>query len=166
VIAFALVALALAPWSHPLAFDELPGWDTGRSGNRRSAYVGNGQRAGTTWESAAWIARGVRYRDEATADPPNRTLRNLPHEAVIVWAVIYNPVASGQKRIRLVLKNAKRFSCCEAAHVAGGEWELTGSGRGHAYSAIVRIYFGSRPSRAMQREGQRALDALQLPTAR
>ena len=42
-------------------------------------------------ESAAWIATGVRYRDNATADPPSRTLQNLPRRAVIVWAVIYEP---------------------------------------------------------------------------
>ena len=38
-----------------------------------------------------------------------------------------------------MLTAAKRFDCCEAAPVAGGEWELTGAGPGRAYSVIVRI---------------------------
>jgi hypothetical protein len=117
-------------------------------------------------ESAAWIARSVRYLDDPTADPPNKTLQHLPRQAVIVWAVIYSPVESGQKPIRLALNNAKYFACCEASYVAGGEWELTGSGRGRAYSVIVRIYFGSRPTGAMRAEAQRALNRLQLPPPR
>lgn len=166
MIASALAALALAPWSHPLAFGHLAGWDTGRSGNTRSAYVGHTHRATTPLESAAWIARSVRYLDDPTADPPNKTLQHLPRQAVIVWAVIYSPVESGQKPIRLALNNAKYFACCEASYVAGGEWELTGSGRGRAYSVIVRIYFGSRPTGAMRAEAQRALNRLQLPPPR
>lgn len=158
--------LALAPWSHPLAFGHLAGWDAGRSGNTRSAYVGQGQRATTPLESAAWIARGVRYLDDPTADPPNKTLQHLPRQAVIVWAVISSPVESGQRPIRLAFDKAKHFACCEAAYVAGGEWELTGSGRGRAYSVIVRIYFGSRPTGAMRAEAQRALSRLQLPPPR
>jgi hypothetical protein len=115
-------------------------------------------------ESAAWIARGVRYRDDPTADPPNKTLRRLPPNAVIVWAVIYsNPGAGRQKPIPLALTAAKRFECCEAAAVPGGEWELTGAGPGRAYSVIVRIYFGSRPTSAMRAQAQRALDQLHLP---
>lgn len=163
MIASALAVLALAPWSHPLAFGRLAGWDTGASGNTRSAYVGQGQRATTPLESTAWIARGVRYRDDPTADPPNRTLQRLPPRAVIVWAVIYSPVQTGQSPIRLVLNRAKRFACCEAATVAGGDWELSGTKHG-AYSVIIRIYFGSRPSSAMRTGAQRALSRLQLPS--
>ena len=117
-------------------------------------------------ESAAWIATGVRYRDDPTADPPNKTLQRLPRNAVIVWAVIYtNPgAARKQKPIRLTLTAAKRFDCCEAAAAAGGEWELTGAGLGRAYSVIVRIYFGSRPTSAMRAQAQRALNQLKLPS--
>jgi hypothetical protein len=80
--------------------------------------------------------------------------------------VIYNPAPTGQKPIRLTLTAAKRFDCCEAAPVAGGEWELTGAGPGRAYSVIVRIYFGSRPTSAMRQQAQHALDQLALPPPR
>lgn len=161
------VAAAIAPWSRPLSFGRLPGWETGRSGNTCSAYVGPATRIGVPVESAAWIARGVRYRDDPTADPPNKTLQRLPPNAVIVWAVTYNsPAAGRQKPIRLALTAAKRFECCEAAAVPGGEWELTGAGPGRAYSVIVRIYFGSRPTSAMRGQAQRALNHLELPSPR
>ncbi len=159
-----LVALALAPWLHPLAFQLLPGWHTGASGNTRSAYIGPGTHLAVPEESTAWIARNVRYRDEATADPPNKTLAHLPSNGVIVWAVIFDPAAKGEKPIRLDLAKAKHFACCEAESVLGGEYELTGAGPGRGYSAIVRVYFGSRPTPALRAEAQRALDQLELPT--
>jgi hypothetical protein len=90
-------------------------------------------------------ARNVRYRDRATADPPNKTLTSLPPNGMIVWAVIFNPAQSGAKPIRLNLSRAKHFACCEGASLAAGNYELTGSGPGSTYSVIVRIYFGSRP---------------------
>jgi hypothetical protein len=166
VIVPVLLAAAVAPWTHPLSFGQLPGWETGRSGSTRSAYVGRDTRVAVPLESAAWVARDVHYRDEPTADPPNKTLEHLPRRAVIVWAVIYNPAPAGQQPIRLMLSAAKRFDCCEAAPVAGGEWELTGAGPGRAYSVIVRIYFGSRPTSAMRAQAQRALDQLALPSPR
>ena len=153
-----LVALALAPWTHPLAFAPLHGWQTGMSGNTRSAY------GKTVLESSAWIARNVHYHDNATADPPNKTLAHLPRTGVIVWAVIFNPAEKGSRSIRLDLGKAKRFACCEGAYVAGGEYELTGPGR--SYWVIVRIYFGSRPTGALRAEAQRALDRLELPAPR
>ena len=155
-----LVALALAPWTHPLAFAPLHGWQTGMSGNTRSAY------GKTVLESSAWIARNVHYRDDATADPPNKTLAHLPRTGVIVWAVIFNPAEKGSKSIRLDLGKAKRFACCEGAYVAGGEYELSGSGPGRGYYMIVRIYFGSSPTSALRAEAQRALDRLELPSPR
>ncbi|MGD0713314.1 MAG: hypothetical protein ABSB24_03900 [Gaiellaceae bacterium] len=100
MVAF-LAALALAPWAHPLSFRPLLGWQTGMSGTH-SAYVK------TVLESSAWIARNVRYRDDATADPPNKTLKRLPRDGVIVWAVIDNPAQHGAKPIRLDLGKAKR----------------------------------------------------------
>jgi hypothetical protein len=163
MVAF-LAALALAPWSHPLAFGPLPGWQAGSSGDRPSRYVGPPlNRVKTPLESSAWIARNVRYRDDATADPPNRTLAHLPPTGVIVWAVIFNPAQRGESAIRLDLTKARRFACCEGAYVAGGEYELGGSGPGRNYSVIVRIYFGSRPTSASRAEAQRALDHLHLP---
>lgn len=86
-IASLLAALAVAPWTHPLAFD-LRGWHTGSSGTRASP------RAVVSWASSAWAARGVRCRDSPTADPPNGTLEHLSGDTVIVWAVIYSPAAS------------------------------------------------------------------------
>jgi hypothetical protein len=166
VIVAILLAVMVAPWTHPLSFGQLAGWETGHSGNMRSAYVGRNPRVVVPLESTAWIARRVHYRDEPTADPPNKTLKHLPRRAVIVWAVIYNPTPSAQKPIRLMLSAAKRFDCCEAAAVAGGEWELDGTGPGRAYSVIVRIYFGSRPTSAMRQQAQRALDQLALPSPR
>lgn len=165
MIASVLVALAVAPWNHPLTFGHLAGWDTGSSGNTRSVYAG-GARVPVLLESAAWIARGVRYRDDATADPPNKTLKHLSREAVIVWAVIWEPTVVEPTPIRRALDSAKRFACCEAAAIAGGEWELTGAGPSRTYSVIVRIYFGSPPTRAMRAEAQRALDQLRLPPPR
>lgn len=161
-----LAALLLTPWLHPLGFHSLQGWQTGASGNTHSAYVGPGKKLTVPAESTAWIARNVRYRDDATADPPNKTLAHLPKNGVIVWAVIYSPVEKITKPLRLDLNKAKRFNCCEAAYVAGGEYELTGFGAGHAYSAIVRVYFGSRPTAAGRAEAQRALSQLELPPPR
>jgi hypothetical protein len=165
VIASALAALAVAPWTHPLAFAHLPGWQTGSSGTTRSEYAGHNTTT-TPLESAAWIARGIDYSDAATADPPNQTLRHLPAHAVMVWAVIFEPGGTGERTVRLSLSGAKDFPCCEAVGVPGGEWELTGAGPGHRYSLIVRIYFGSRPTPAMRDEAQRALNQLRLPATR
>jgi hypothetical protein len=162
-----LAALALAPWLHPLAFHPLPGWQSGMSGNRHSLYAGPpAKRVAAPLESSAWIARNVRYRDAATADPPNRTLKSLPPNGVIVWAVIFNPAQAGAKPVRLSLRKAEHFACCEATGLAAGDYELTGYGPGRAYSVIVRIYFGSRRTSTLRAEAQRALDQLELPPNR
>lgn len=158
-----LAALVLTPWLHPLGFHSLPGWQTGASGNTQSAYIGPGKRLTVPSESTAWIARNVRYRDDATADPPNKTLAHLPTNGVVVWAVIFDPAQKGTNPLRLDLNRAKRFDCCEATDIAGGEYELTGFGPGRVYSAIVRIYFGARPTTALRAEAQRALNQLELP---
>jgi hypothetical protein len=160
-----LVALAFAPWTHPLAFQPLAGWQTGASGNTRSASVGASRRTHPPQESAAWIARGVRYRDKATADPPNATLMHLPRGSVIVWAVIFDSGWKGEARIRLDMATAKRFACCEAILIPG-EYEMSGYGPGNRYSAIVRVYFGSKPTSALRAEVQHALDRLKLPASR
>lgn len=162
----AFIALAIAPWIHPVAFQPLPGWQTERSGNLRAAPVGN-NRTAAALESAAYMARGVRYDDIPTADPPNRTLQHLPRRAVIVWAVISDDRAALQQEpIRLNLALAKRFACCEAARVAGGQWKLSGAGPGRAYSVIVRVFFGSSPTAAMRKQAQHALSQLRLPSSR
>lgn len=138
------------------------GWRQGSSGNVRSNYSPVGARAA---ESSAWTAHGVRYRDVATADPPNSTISRLPPRAVIVWAVIYSP-ASHADAVHLDVSKARHLPCCEAASVIGGVDELTGTGGGGSYNVIVRIYYGSRPSPALRREAQAALERLRLPAAR
>jgi len=56
-----LVALAVAPWMHPIAFHPIPGWQTGMSGNVPSQYGGpSGKRVAQPVASSAWIARNVR----------------------------------------------------------------------------------------------------------
>jgi hypothetical protein len=160
-----LVALAFAPWAHPLAFQSLAGWQTGASGNKRSVYVGASRRSHPPQESTAWIARRVRYRDKATADPPNATLMQLPRGGVIVWAVIFDSGWKGETRIRLDMATAKSFACCEAIRIAG-EYEMSGYGPGNRYSVIVRVYFGSKPTSALRAEAQRALNRLTLPASR
>lgn len=116
MVAF-LLALAVAPWTRPLAFQAMQGWVTGASGNTNSAYVGHRTRAVVPFESTAWIAKNVRYRDEPTADPPNATLDHLPASGLIVWAVIYNPANSGAP-LWLDLDRARHLKCCEGAYVA------------------------------------------------
>lgn len=161
-----LAALALAPWAHPLAFRPLPGWHTGASGTVNSLYDNASKRVRVPNESAAWTATDVLYRDRVTEDPPNRTLAHLGRHAVIVWAVIFQTERRGQKPIQLDLRLSRHFACCEGEYVAGGLYELTGSGTGAAYSVIVRVYFGSRPTAASRAQAQRALDRLKLPPLR
>ncbi len=45
------------------------------------------------------------------------------------------------------------------------EWELYGWGPRHRYSVLVRIYFGSTPTKTMKAQAQRTLDGLRLPAA-
>lgn len=161
-----VMALALAPWSHPLAFQPIPGWQAGTSGNTHSAYIGHGKWITGPIESAAWIATPrMRYLDPATADPPNTTLRQLPKDAVIVWAVIFSPLRQYEPPIRLDFATAKRYACCEEASVPA-EYEFTGSRPHHAYSVIVRVYFGSQPDARLRAQAQLALRHLTLPTPR
>jgi hypothetical protein len=117
-------------------------------------------------ESAASIATNVRYRNRATADPPNRTLAHLRQDGIVVWAVIFQARPGRLKPIRLDLLRARHLPCCEGAYVAGGVYELTGLGPQRAYSVIVRVYFGSRPTRVVRSQAQRALNRLQLPLPR
>jgi hypothetical protein len=160
-----VMALALAPWSQPLAFQPMPAWHAGASGNTHSAYVGRKKWVTVPLESATWIARGVRYLDPATADPPNKTLAELPNDAVIVWAVVYSPLAPKERPIALDFGKAKRYACCEAANIPA-EYELSGSGPHHAYSVIVRIYFGSQPTTRLRAQAELALRHLKLPAPR
>lgn len=147
------------PWGHPVFFKPFLGWHTGKSGNTRGLYGG-------PVESAAWIAKGVRYTSPATADPPNATLAHLPANAVIVWAVISNPF-NNDRPLRLNLRYARHLACCDGpVAVVGGDDELTGYGPHRAYSVIIRIYYGSTPTAALRATAQRALRHLALPAPR
>ena len=159
-----VAAAALAPWAQPLRFRPLSGWQRGASGTLNSSY-GSVPGIDSPKESTAWTARGVRYRDRPTADPPVATLARLPRQGVVVFAVIYQS-AQRARRIALRLDRAKRYPCCDGTYVAGGEYALAGAGPAAAYSVIVRVYFGSPPTRALRVQAQRALERLELPLPR
>ena len=160
-----VAAVALAPWARPLRFRPLPGWQRGANGTFNSSYGPAGDIASPK-ESTAWLAKGVRYRDRPTADPPGVTISRLPRRAIVVFGVVYQTAKNVQRRIVLRLDKARRYPCCDGSYVAGGEYALTGSGPGLAYSVIVRVYFGSHPTRSMRADAQRALDHLELPLPR
>jgi hypothetical protein len=159
-----LAALAVAPWAQPVRFGPLPGWQTGSSGTLESSY-GPVPDVAAPKEATAWIARGVRYRDRPTADPPNATLSHLPRRGIVVFAAVYESGHKGSP-VRLRFGRARRYPCCDGTYVAGGEYELAGAGPAGAYSVIVRVYFGSPPTSSMRAEAQRALDRLELPAPR
>jgi hypothetical protein len=112
------------------------------------------------------MAKGVRYRDRVRADPPDATLSHLPPRGVVVFAVVYQSAQIAQKRVALRLDGARRYPCCDGTYVAGGEYALVGAGPRGAYSVIVRVYFGSSPTRSLRTQAQRALDHLKLPAPR
>ncbi len=160
-----IAAMAIAPWAQPVRFRPLPGWHAGASGTFASSY-GPVPNNGSPKESTAWMARGVRYRDRRKADPPNATMSRLPPRAILVFAVVYESGSTTGRKIDLRLGRATRYRCCDGTYVAGGEYALAGMGPGAAYSVIVRIYFGSPPTRSMRAQAQHALDRLELPRPR
>jgi hypothetical protein len=160
-----LAALVIAPWAEPVRFRPLPAWQTGSSGTLESSY-GPVPGVPAPKETTAWMARGVRYRDRPTADPPNATLSQLPRHGVVVFATVYESAGHRGKPIDLRLARARRYPCCDGTYVAGGEYELAGAGPGAAYSVIVRVYFGSSPTTSMRTQAQHALDQLELPAPR
>ena len=160
-----VAAVALAPWAQPLRFRPLPGWQSGAGGTIDSHY-GPAPDIAAPKESTAWSATRVQYRDRPTADPPDRTLSRLPRHGIVVFAVVYQSGRTTERRIDLRLDRAKRYPCCDGTYVAGGEYELDGAGPAAAYSVIVRVYFGSAPTRSMRAQAQRALSRLELPPPR
>ena len=160
-----MAAVALAPWAHPLRFRPLPGWQRGVGGTFDSSY-GPGGDVASPKESTAWIVKGVRYRDSRTADPPDATLTQLPPGGIVIFAVVYQSAHTARPRIHLRLDHAKRYPCCDGTYVPGGLFALAGAGPAAAYSVIVRVYFGSPPTRWMRSQAQRALDRLALPSPR
>ena len=160
-----VAALAIAPWTQPVRFRPLPGWQTGASRALASSY-GPVPGVASPKESTAWIARGVRYRDRPSADPPDATLSHLPRRGIVVFATVYESAGDRGRRIDLRLGRARRYPCCDGTYVAGGEYELAGSGPAAAYSVIVRVYFGSPPTSSMRADAQHAIDELELPVPR
>jgi hypothetical protein len=160
-----VAAIAVAPWAQPVRFRPLPGWQRGANGTFNSSY-GPVKGTAAPKESTAWMANGVRFRDRRRADPPDATLSRLPRRGIVVFAVIYQATRPTQGRIVLRLDRARRYPCCDGTHVAGGEYGLTRGGPGLAYSVIVRVYFGSPPTRAMRARAQLALHHLALPSIR
>ena len=160
-----VAAVVLAPWAQPLRFRPLPGWRAGASG-RSTLPDGPVPDVASPKESTAWMTRGVEYRDRPTADPPDSTLSRLPRGGIVVSAVVYQSARNTQTRISLRLERARRYPCCDGTHVAGGEYALAGSGPSRAYSVIVRVYFGSPPTRQMRAQAQRAVSRLELPPPR
>jgi hypothetical protein len=160
-----LAALAIAPWSQPVRFRPLPAWHTGSSGTLDSSY-GPVPGVAAPKEATAWIARGVRYRDRSTADPPNATLSKLPPRGIVVFVAVYESARGKGAPISLRLAHARRYPCCDGTYVAGGMYALSGAGPAAAYSVIVRVYYGSPPTSSMRAQAQRALDQLELPAPR
>lgn len=160
-----IAAVALAPWSQPLRFRPVPGWQAGANGTFSSSY-GPAPGIASPKESTAWTTRGVRYSDGRRADPPDATLSQLPQRGIVVFAAIYQSARSAQRRIDLRFGAAKHHPCCDGTYVVGGEYELAGTGPAGAYSVLVRIYFGSSPTRSMRAQAQRPLDRLELPPPR
>lgn len=64
------------------------------------------------------------------------------------------------------LAGAWHWACCDGESIGGGVSELYGFGPKHAYSVLIRIYWGSPPTTAMKAEAVRALHALRLPSVR
>lgn len=143
----------------------MSGWHAGASGTFNSTY-GPARDIASPRESTAWMTRGVRYRDRPTADPPVATMSRLPRRAILVFAVIYESGLKTGRRIELRFDRATRYPCCDGTYVAGGEYALAGLGPAAAYSVIVRVYFGSSPTRSMRAQAQRAIDHLKLPPPR
>jgi hypothetical protein len=161
----ALAAAALVPWAHSPRFRPAAGWQRGGSGIVDSSY-GAVPGAASPKESIAWTAKGVRFRDRRAADPPDATLSHLRRRDILVFAVVYQAARNEQRPIVLRLNRATRYPCCDGTYVAGGEYGLSGSGPRHAYSVIVRVYFGSPPDRSLRAQAQHALDRLELPAPR
>jgi hypothetical protein len=160
-----VAAIAVAPWTQPVRFRPLPGWQNGASGTLSSSY-GSVPGVASPKEATAWMARGVRYRDSPSADPPNATLSQLPRQGIVVFATVYEAAGTTKSLGDLRLDRARRYPCCDGTDVPGGEYELAGAGPDAAYAVIVRVYFGSPPTRAMRTQAQRALDRLVLPPPR
>ena len=164
-------ALAAVPWTQPVHFQPLHGWTTGASGTVTVATLSDGRKLRLHEpESTAWIAN-VRYVDPPTANPSHRTLQRIADHGrgVVVFALIEPRwIARATRTIRLDLRRARRFVCCDDLFPSSyvSDWELSGADPHRSYFVIVRVYLPRKPSPRDVRDARRALAALRLPLAR
>lgn len=165
----AAVAVALVvPWVTPVSLGlHAAGWYVGRGG---TFYESVGRTHTRTPFSTAWAAN-VRCSDCRRSNPPNATLHHFPRRGIIVRVSIQPPDPTGWpppgRRLSATysLADAYHFPCCESVGI-GGSWELYGFGPSRSYSVVVDVYWGSRPTKAMEAAAQRAIGTLRLPKAR
>lgn len=164
----AVVAALVVPWLTPLTFTSHPsGWHSGSSGTYELTV---GPNHATVPVSVAWSAN-VACPDCDHFNPPNSTLRHLGPGGIVIWASIQRGDPSGSLPAgrhlspHLSLGQAFRLPCCDAVAVRGGAYELDAVGPRKAYMLLVRVYWGSPPSKSMKAEAQHALHSLELPRA-
>ncbi len=116
-------------------------------------------------ESAAWISN-VPYRDPATRDPPDETLRHVRDRSVVIWAVIGTTGRRqpGARATRLDLSKAKPFPCCKQfGGPVSHAFQIYGLGPDHAYQVVVHVFYGSASGPLSRVAANRALSHLRLP---
>ena len=163
-VAWAAATPVAVPWVTPVTLTQpAVGWKVGSSGTVTTSVMGRPTPTATAW------AANVRYLDNAVSDPPSRTLARIPRRGVVVWASIQPPLMwppDGRRTSgHFSLADAYRFQCCDGSDALVPEWELYGWGPRHTYSVLVRVYFGSAPTRTMRAQAQHALSGLRLPAA-
>jgi hypothetical protein len=164
----AIALVSVIPWLSPLSFASHPAtWTTGQSG---TVFQTRGVQHKRFPFSIAWAAN-VRYRERATADPPNTTLQHLPRDGIVIWTMIqpatgWPPAGRRVTALYYSLVHPYRFPCCEATRVPGGEWEFYAYGPQRTYALLIRIYWGSKPTAAMMLDAKRVLRSLRLPRPR
>ena len=118
-------------------------------------------------ESTVWISQ-FPYRDRATSDPPVNTLQEIVNRerGVVVFAWI--EPGYRRKAIRLNLRFARHFLCCDGSPPDSfvSEWDMIGAGPKHAYEVTVRVFLPLRPWPSDIRAAKRALTRLRLPPPR
>ena len=155
-----------APWLKPLSFHPAAGWHVGTSGTVRTARNSVGKAVRLRYpESTAWTAN-VRYRDPATAEPPQRTVSNLGKSGIVVTAVI-KPPSNTKQRLSLDLRNARPFNCCDGILPSPTRsFELVGLIGSRRYEVIIDVFFGTTPTGRLWANAQQAVRRIQLPRGR
>ena len=147
----------------PPSFAPAPGWWSGSDGPGLSVVNG---------EQAAGWASTVPWRDERWALPRN-TLRTLPADGIVIRVFLSAGYASWPPYVRLPGRPFVRPPFRLETFEGPLSWEgqvrdipdfvLVGRVYG-AYDVDLHVYFGrARPTAAMWRSAQAALDRLRLP---